>query len=83
VAALVATSFARIFYRNAINQGLPAIVCPEAVAAARAGDPMEVDLNQGLIRLPAGIFTFPAFPPDVQAILQAGGLVEYTKAKSL
>jgi 3-isopropylmalate dehydratase small subunit len=80
VAALVADSFARIFYRNAINQGLPAIVCPEAVNAARVGDPVKIDLAKGLIHLPGRTFSFPPFPPNVQAILQAGGLVEFTKA---
>ncbi len=81
VSALVAASFARIFYRNAINQGLPAIICPEAAAAARPGDPVEVDLANGVIRLPAGTFAFPAFPPNVRLILDAGGLVEYVKAR--
>ena len=80
VAALVAGSFARIFYRNAINQGLPAIVCPEAAAATQPGDPVKVDLINGLIHLPAGTFAFPAFPPNLRAILDAGGLVEYVKA---
>ena len=79
VGALVAGSFARIFYRNAINQGVPAIICPEAVAAALPGDPVQVDLVNGLIHLPAGDFAFPAFPPNVRAILEAGGLVAYTK----
>jgi 3-isopropylmalate/(R)-2-methylmalate dehydratase large subunit len=79
VGALVARSFARIFYRNAINQGLPAIICPEAVSAANPGDSVEVDLANGLIRLPAGDFRFPAFPPNVCAILEAGGLAEYIK----
>ncbi len=79
VGALVAGSFARIFYRNAINQGVPAIICPAAVAAAQPGDPVQVDLANGLIRLPAGFFSFPAFPPHVRAILEAGGLVEYIK----
>ena len=81
VIALVAKSFARIFYRNAINQGLPAIVCPEAAAVAHPGDPVQVDLINGLIQLPAGKFPFLAFPPNVRAILEAGGLVEYVKAK--
>jgi 3-isopropylmalate/(R)-2-methylmalate dehydratase large subunit len=79
VGALVAGSFARIFFRNAINQGVAAIICPEAVAAARPGDPVQVDLVNGLIHLPAGDFAFPAFPPNVRAILEAGGLVAYTK----
>jgi 3-isopropylmalate/(R)-2-methylmalate dehydratase small subunit len=81
VSALVAGSFARIFYRNAINQGLPAIICPEAAAAARSGDALQVDLAKGLIHLPAGTFAFPAFPSNVCAILEAGGLVEYIKGK--
>jgi 3-isopropylmalate/(R)-2-methylmalate dehydratase large subunit len=79
VGGLVAGSFARIFYRNAINQGVPAIICPEAVAAARPGDPVRVDLANGLIHLPGGDFAFPAFPPNVRAILDVGGLVAYTK----
>jgi 3-isopropylmalate/(R)-2-methylmalate dehydratase small subunit len=79
VGALVAGSFARIFYRNAINQGVAAIICPAAVAAAQPGDLVQIDLVNGLIHLPAGDFVFPAFPPNVRAILEAGGLVEYTK----
>jgi 3-isopropylmalate/(R)-2-methylmalate dehydratase large subunit len=79
VGALVAGSFARIFYRNAINQGVAAIICPAAVAAAQPGDPVQIDLVKGVIHLPAGDFAFPAFPPNVRAILEAGGLVEYTK----
>jgi len=80
VRAVVAESFARIFYRNAINQGLPAIVCPEAVAAARKGDPVKVDLERGEVILPAGVFPYPPFPPNVRALLEAGGLVAYLKA---
>ncbi len=80
VAAVVAESFARIFYRNIINQGLPAIVCPEAVAAANAGEPFVIDLERSEIRLPAGTFTFPPFPPNVQALLKAGGLVPFLKS---
>jgi 3-isopropylmalate/(R)-2-methylmalate dehydratase large subunit len=80
VRAVVAESFARIFYRNAINQGLPAIVCPEAVAAARRGDPVKVDLERGEVILPAGVFRYPPFPQNVQRLLEAGGLVAYLKA---
>jgi 3-isopropylmalate/(R)-2-methylmalate dehydratase small subunit len=80
VRALVAESFARIFYRNAINQGLPAIVCPEAVAAARRGDPVKVDLARGEIILPGGIFRYPPFPANVQSLLEAGGLIPYLKS---
>jgi 3-isopropylmalate/(R)-2-methylmalate dehydratase small subunit len=80
VRAVVAESFARIFYRNAINQGLPAIVCPEAVAAARRGDPVKVDLECGEISLPSGCFAYPPFPPNVRALLEAGGLIPYLKS---
>ena len=79
VAAIVAESFARIFYRNVINQGLPAIVCPEAVAAAKAGDPVEIDLERSEIRLLAGAFTFQPFPPNVRSLLKAGGLIPFLK----
>jgi 3-isopropylmalate/(R)-2-methylmalate dehydratase small subunit len=79
VAVLVAESFGRIFYRNAINQGLPAVVCPEAVAAANPGDEVQVDLAQGTIRLPAGTFAFSSFPPNIQAILDAGGLIPFIR----
>ncbi len=82
VQALVANSFARIFYRNAINQGIPAIICPAAVAQARPGDLVQIDLVNGLIHLPGGSFSFPAFPPNMRAILQAGGLIEYVKTGS-
>ncbi len=81
VRAIVAQSFARIFYRNALNQGLAAIVCPQAVEAAQSGDPVEVDLAAGVIRLPAGEFPFPPFPDHVRAIVQAGGLVEWVKSR--
>jgi 3-isopropylmalate/(R)-2-methylmalate dehydratase small subunit len=80
VAAIVAESFARIFYRNVINQGLPAIVCPEAVAAAQAGSPVEIDLERSEIRLPVGTFTFQRFPPNVQALLKAGGLIPFLRS---
>jgi 3-isopropylmalate/(R)-2-methylmalate dehydratase large subunit len=80
VRAVVAESFARIFYRNAINQGLPAIVCPQAVAAARRGEPVKIDLASGEILLPSGRYSYPPFPPNVQALLEAGGLIPYLKS---
>jgi 3-isopropylmalate/(R)-2-methylmalate dehydratase large subunit len=83
IQALVARSFARIFYRNAINQGIPAIVCPQAVAAAQVGDRVQIDLVNGLIHLGCGDFSFPPFPAHMRAILDAGGLVEYVKRKGL
>jgi 3-isopropylmalate/(R)-2-methylmalate dehydratase small subunit len=82
VGAVVAVSFARIFYRNAINNGLPAIVCPEAVAAIEAGQRVTIDLRAGKIRCPAGDFTFEPFPLSVQEILTNGGLIPHLQ-KSL
>ena len=78
-AAVVARSFARIFFRNAINAGLLVIVCPEAVDAARAGDVMEIDAGAGTIGVGGASFSFAPFAPEVQEILACGGLVEYTR----
>jgi 3-isopropylmalate/(R)-2-methylmalate dehydratase small subunit len=77
--AVVAVSFARIFYRNAINNGLPAIVCPEAVEAVEAGQTLTVDLSGGKINCPAGVFSFDPFPSSVQQILADGGLIPHLR----
>jgi 3-isopropylmalate dehydratase small subunit len=77
VGAVVAESFARIFYRNAINNGLPAIVCPEAAAAIEAGQAVVIDLGAGEIRCPAGVFLFEPYPLSVQQILSDGGLIPH------
>jgi 3-isopropylmalate/(R)-2-methylmalate dehydratase small subunit len=79
VGAIIAMSFARIFFRNAINTGLPAIVCPEAAAAIQAGQLVGVDLAAGQITCAAGRFTFPAFPLSVQQILADGGLIPHLR----
>ena len=79
VGAIIAVSFARIFYRNAINNGLPTIVCPTAVTALEHGEWAEVDLAAAEIRSAAGVFPFPPFPPSVQRILTEGGLIPYLK----
>ncbi len=79
--AIIATSFARIYYRNCLNNALPAIVSPEAVAAIENGETVEVDLAAGEIRCAAGTFTFPPIPEAVMGIFEAGGLIEYTRRK--
>ena len=81
VGAIVAASFARIFFRNAINNGLALIICPEAVASAQAGESIEVSMESNLIRLPAGEFTFPPLSPSVLSIVQAGGLINMLRAR--
>jgi 3-isopropylmalate/(R)-2-methylmalate dehydratase small subunit len=79
VGAVIAASFARIFYRNAINNGLPAIACPAAATAIEPGQPVEIDLERAEIRCPVGVFAFQPFPPSVQRILAEGGLIPYLK----
>ena len=83
IGCVIAASFARIFFRNAINVGLPVLVCPEAVADARTGDEMTVDLAGGHIRnLTQGRdYLAEPFPDFLQQIIAAGGLVEYTRRR--
>jgi len=81
VGAIVAVSFARIFYRNAINQGLPAIVLPELVDATQGGERIEVDLDAHRITLKDTRFTFPPFPEFVMGILRDGGLLEHIRRR--
>lgn len=81
VAAVVGKSFARLFFRNAINAGLPVIICPEAVDAVAPGDDIEVDLERGELRAKGQTFSFPPLPPEVIGILEAGGLVPYVRKK--
>lgn len=81
VGAVIAVSFARIWYRNAINNGLLALTCPAAVAALQPGDWVEIDLEAGLIKSEAGSFPFPPFAPSVQAIVADGGLIPHLKKR--
>ena len=79
VSCVIAETFARIFYRNAINIGLPNIECPEAAGGIAAGDEVEVDFDSGVIRnLTKGTqFQGQAFPDFMQKIIAAEGLVNY------
>lgn len=81
VACVVAKSFARIFYRNAINIGLPILECEEASEAIAAGDEVSVDFDTGLITDHTTGQTFQAqpFPPFIQQIIAAGGLMNSIK----
>ena len=74
---VVAKSFARIFYRNAINTGLAIMECPEAVEAIRNGDVVSVDADSGVIvdETTGATFTAQPFPPFLMEIINAGGLV--------
>ena len=81
VGAIVAESFGRIFYRNALNNGLPAVVCPEAARAIQPGDTVEVDITKHVVRCPAGEFPFPPLSPSIMQIVEAGGLIAYVKQR--
>ena len=80
VSCVIARSFARIFYRNAINTGLPILECPEAVQETEQGDRLQVDLEAGAItNMRTGrTYHTPPFPPFILGIIEAGGLVPYT-----
>lgn len=81
--AVIAGSFARIFYRNSINLGLPAIVAPEAAAGCAAGDELEIDLLAGEIRnrTRGTAVHSAALDPRAAELLEAGGLIAYLKRK--
>lgn len=83
VACVVAVSFARIFYRNAVNVGLPVVECPEAALDIGETDEVEVDLDDALVRnLTRGkTYRFPPFSPSIVRILRAGGLIESIAAE--
>jgi 3-isopropylmalate/(R)-2-methylmalate dehydratase small subunit len=81
IKAVIAKSFARIFYRSAINQGLLLIESEEAVNAYQKGDNVEVDAEQGKILINEQAFSFPTLPKEIIAIQQAGGLLPYTRLK--
>ncbi len=83
VSCVIAETFARIFYRNAINIGLPIIECPEAACAIDAGDEVTVDFSTGIITdLTKNLeFKGQAFPPFMQKIIDSEGLINYINGK--
>ena len=81
VKAVIAESFARIFYRAAINQGLILIECPEAVSSYSQGSNVELNVDEGEIVINGKKFVFPKLPKEIVAIRDAGGLLAYTRAK--
>ena len=83
ISVVIAKSFARIFYRNSINIGLPIMECPEAADAIAAGDLVSVNFDTGVITDETTGRTFQAepFPPFIQEIIAAGGLMNSIKAK--
>jgi len=77
ISCVIAETFARIFFRNAINIGLPILECPEAVRGTQAGDELDIDLISGTIHNKTNGKTFQAepFPPFMRRIIDAGGLI--------
>ena len=80
VSCVIAETFARIFYRNSINIGLPIIECAEAARSIEAGDEVEVDFDSGIItnKTKGETYKGQSFPPFMQKIISAGGLVNYS-----
>lgn len=78
VAAIVARSFARIYFRNAINQALPIVTC-DAAEGVENGDEITIDFAAGTVTTPRGVFTFPPLPPEVLAIIEDGGLLPHVR----
>lgn len=83
ISVVVASSFARIFYRNAINTGLPIVVCPAAAEDAKAGDRLRVDLSAGTVEnvTQGKSYAAEAFPPFMQELIDRGGLLAYVKSR--
>ncbi len=89
ISCVIAKSFARIFYRNSFNMGLPIVECPEAVDAIKEGDEVEVDLDSGEIKiiksqisnLKSQIFHAQPIPPFMQELLNTGGLMAWVKKR--
>jgi 3-isopropylmalate/(R)-2-methylmalate dehydratase small subunit len=81
ISCVIAKSFARIFFRNAINIGLPIVPAPEAAEGIRAGDTVEVDLKSGTVKdvTTGETYPFPAFPDELAGIIKEGGLLSYMK----
>jgi 3-isopropylmalate/(R)-2-methylmalate dehydratase small subunit len=81
IAAIVAGSYSRIFFRNAINQGLPLVESKEARNSIKEGDVINIDFARGRIVVPGGELAFHPLPSFLTQILEDGGLIEYTKKK--
>ncbi len=81
IKAVIACTFARTFFRNAINDGLPIIECPELYPAVEEGDQLRIDLAESKIYHREKVYSFPRLPDSVRKILELGGLAAYLKAQ--
>lgn len=81
ISCIVAESFARIFYRNAINLGLPIVICADAAAAVKGGEHVKVDLDSGRLHVATQTFRVSSFPPFLRELIAKGGLVAWARAE--
>ncbi len=81
IPVIIAKSFARIYFRNCLNEGLLAIACPAAVDALEAGDTVSIDMETSTVHTPRGDFRFEAYPAYVQELVKAGGIIPYTRMR--
>ncbi|MEA3355897.1 MAG: 3-isopropylmalate dehydratase [Candidatus Bipolaricaulota bacterium] len=79
IAAVVAKSFSRIFFRNAINNGLPVIELSEGIEAMKKGNTLSVDFEEGVVAYEGHEYHFPALPNEVIAIIEDGGLISHVR----
>ncbi len=79
IAAVIAKSFSRIFFRNAINNGLPVIELEEGIDTMKKGDPVAIDFENGVVTHKGNTYHFPALPKEVLAILNDGGLIPHVR----
>jgi 3-isopropylmalate/(R)-2-methylmalate dehydratase small subunit len=82
ITAVVAASFSRVFFRNAINTGLVAVECPDAVQAVTDGTLVWVDYDAGVVEVGEQRFGFAPYPPGIKEILASGGLIPYLMQRS-
>lgn len=81
ITAIIAKSFARIYFRNAVNNGLLPVVCPDAVDAIENGETITLDLDAHTIQTRAGVFHFPPLSPSLVTIIETGGLIPMLRKK--
>jgi len=81
VGAVVAASFSRLFFRNAINAGLPLVQSAQAHEWIEGGEEIAIDFEKGELACGRGTLAFPPLPPEIVGIMEAGGLVPYTRIK--
>lgn len=78
IAALVAKSVSRIYFRNCLNEGLPVIICPPAVEAVESGDTLMIDMVNHQVLTEDAAFPFAPYDPYIQKMVSCGGLIPYT-----